>query len=391
MKLLRHVGLLVPLLSIAAVTARGEKHITPALSLSKLAPSIVAGRAVADNTLLPIVLIYHPLPDGTFSTCTGTIVDGCLVTGAHCLYEGVEQYIAFGTKPSLKQPATFLTKKVFVGSATDPHTDIAVAALNFPVSDEVSLDLKYLSKERFDPNQDKDATLIALGYGARGTTDGPNGVPQNFGAGIKRRGVVAFDGYSPAIKQDGTWKKAPGKGTPALWVKRGPSIIAEGDSGGPLFINNQIYGFASSGIASKQLESNPDEPARPKTPFADEIDEGLYASAADNYEGILKAMAEAGCRGDLIENVVKKMSATLKDVAAAKDWKKKWAQLSADERALLGESARRLMNLPVAEKVTLEPSSAKEGIVQFSVKTKSGNPDHPQFFQLDTLSHKVNF
>lgn len=223
--------------------------------------NIVNGKAISGDWEPAVVFLYNPTEDQGGGVCTGTFVKPqVLVTAAHCTdyvknisTDGVSEEtedqtmviawdetvdsdgnpdngISGGFKALAKSSRIFRHRAVNAGNIKSVHTgDLAIVYFEDYESDS----FKNIAK--FSPRRGATATIV--GYGA----DAIRPSPDDQSVGTKRMGTVRLNSVSEFISFSGprstNCSDDCGEG-----VNAGP-----GDSGGPMFVDDELVATTSGG------------------------------------------------------------------------------------------------------------------------------------------------
>jgi V8-like Glu-specific endopeptidase len=170
------------------------------------------------------LLAQQAYSDGTWETCTGTLISSTVfLTAAHC-DEGVTQVsVTFETsydpKKGTTYPGTWIADPQYSQSQSDPH-DLAVVVLDKPVK---GIEPAQLPAAGSLSNLSGDQKFTSVGYGAQSITNGPGGQTFHY-ADIRYVSSGTLNSINPS------W----------LRISQNPSTgnggTCYGDSGGPNFL-----------------------------------------------------------------------------------------------------------------------------------------------------------
>jgi len=331
--------LLMVVLSLNALPARAGMN-SLVHALGPLIVGIPGGREAKRDDFRSTVMIQLKLPDGKVKTCTGFVVEGCVVTAAHCasLLAGSQHEILEGQTP--KKATSGVTDLKMWGDGTLPEKDLAVLKPYFP------------PQASFGNSRDDIATRMpegrplmhVVGYGLSGTAPGPNGTRHNIGLGTKRWGQVKVDHFST----DGSDELADG---PLIASIPATQKIAPGDSGGYLVKDGIIYGVAT--VVKPEYALRPGE----KPPEGDLlVDDILYSyhvnlTKPEARKFVMDSLDGLGCRTNTQEAVM----LAVRDIVQGRDgfskifWKTDWEKRGKPEQAVVDKlklEIKRLLNLP---------------------------------------------
>lgn len=280
-------------ISIYSNVSWGESH---ALSIQSLvAPNfvgIVGGRPQTDseevNRLMQkTVMIKYP---GSEDLCSGVMVEGCIITAAHCIKKNEEdQFLEHrfftGFRPA-GDPAYRGSEIEVLGGAASPR-DLAVIKVRGGLPRDAGFARAVFATEA--PARNSQSTII--GYGVNGvqeTIEGNQVSYRNVGAGVRRAGFTNLAGVQPV--RNG--RDMPvGNMLVTMRGQNGGSLAAHGDSGGPLFVGGTLHGiFSAAGNAAT---------LRTQGSLADNDVHGFYAPVSENRARITDAMDRLGCAANV--------------------------------------------------------------------------------------------
>lgn len=257
---------------------------------------VVSGRPTAQADWA--IALYDRAKD---SLCSGMVMEGCVLTAGHCVPDDARPEVFKGLNPDLKKESASLTGPVIrLGDGKTPERDIAVVKLNRPLRPWITRD--QLATERIDVPTDpvnvKPGEVIA--YGNSHTLERVNPESKKIelfdtGSGVKRRGIVAIQGYGTADDRLARFGRGISKKGDVLWVGRGPSIVAQGDSGAYLFVDGKIHGILSA-ITGPTLDTTKDDHPRKADVMAAEVTAAAFSPIPDNRAKIIEALDKLGCR-----------------------------------------------------------------------------------------------
>lgn len=268
--------------------------------------------ALADSVYSGVVELEHFRPFQGNTGCSGTLLETGrhILTAAHCLTDGNGNVNSVRTEVSFRTPSDTYTLDVRPedysihpswrgGGDGDSGYDIAVLTLPAIAPSDAT---------RFELYRDTDevgSIAAIVGYGQTGTGDsGARGTPD----GERRIAWNHIEGTSYD-----NWYQS-GRGGPdgtVLWydfdstLRTFEGMAAPGDSGGPLFIDNQIAGVHSAAFETRILGGKPefefgeDSTATRVSVFADWID-----SVTSRSQSVVLDMREQPDGGDGVADVI---------------------------------------------------------------------------------------
>jgi len=327
------------------------------------------GPEIAPNVSGNIMLVYGR-SGSTYQACGGRIIEGCIITAKHCLdkFKHMAE-VYMGVAPQIYHlPHSYTLEGIDIGKPGDLTSDIAVLKMYLPPGAAVSTSREQLAKKKLELDPKKITQGIAMGYGHSKTEDWFDPKTKQFhktdtGIGLRRRGFMVIQGYGGPNDESALFGKGVTTQGNILWASAGPSLGAPADSGMVLEHDGLIYGVLSI-AAGPTIDALPtfNEPERPEKPYVDEIVSNKFASIADHYDDIIKALDALKCQENTHENLMKNTSATLeKGGAYAKgfDWNAMPEKTKEEVDALVA----RLANFPPGEKFTLSsPSLTNHGL-----------------------------
>ena len=132
--------------------------------LLPLTIGVIGGQRPATSVLssLPIIRLKR-LSDG--ATCTGTIIENCVITARNCLGNPTSQKIKAYTAD--RKPLTKLTESDFNGALSDEKSDLAILKLTTPAPASLRLPFESLSGNKMELERLKKqaAQLVVAGFG----------------------------------------------------------------------------------------------------------------------------------------------------------------------------------------------------------------------------------
>jgi V8-like Glu-specific endopeptidase len=260
--------------------------------LALISTGIINGREATGSDYSPVVMLKDDK-----RRCSGTIINnGCVLTARHCVpkEEDISKtYVYTGTSPWFSAARA---SQVIVSETSD----LAVIKLDRDVKSSLSYSSKFLAESapkipKQDPKEKaKDdeyerlslerpglelvkvhripGTIVGFGNNDTEKVYGWNGdYYRNIGAGTKRIGEVRARHQPDSL----------------ISVVADPSMCASGDSGGPLFLEDEfghmkLYGVAAAGLRHKGQDRSSHG--------------GQYTSVLDNRKWIDDTLRRLGCK-----------------------------------------------------------------------------------------------
>jgi trypsin len=199
---------------------------------------VVSGKPIADDSIPAVIQIEVQVKHNAFYGCTATWVsDSTVLTAAHCVMEAggnaSKISISRGTGKGLKSTRYYVHKSYLSNQAYG--RDIAI--LEFPKkSSSVFIPMALTQAKPGD-----DLTIIGFGKFDHniGTSGGQKRIGTNKVRSIDSYGRIEFEGLISPTDKTGTGENVTN---------------SQGDSGGPMIINNRVVGVSSSvdGIPTPQ-------------------------------------------------------------------------------------------------------------------------------------------
>ncbi|MBI4404953.1 MAG: trypsin-like serine protease [Deltaproteobacteria bacterium] len=299
----------------------------------------------------------HPTDPKQSMGCTGTIVQGCIVTGGHCLRPGPTTFIYSGDKPDFSKPLASGSHKKIRG-ATGTGEDIAVLKPARPLPIE-GFSTDALATEPLP----KDAgSLDFIGYGFVGTREQETSDPKypvkyiDYGAGRRRVGSCWFTGYGHLDFSSPQKTKASNatEGDMILVSRAQPdglikNLPTQGDSGGPLFFKNKIYGTAIGATGSRASWG---EDVHARDMYA-----AAYTSMVKQRAWIINALEELGC-GDHGSAAQRLRDLTAQHIYGFNGSYSsgRWDSLGYENKVLMEDAIRQVLGLGSEETIRVIPS-----------------------------------
>jgi len=361
------IFIVIQLLTIA-VPARAESAASTALhTLAPALLGIVGGRKAEKGDFISTVKITLALPDGKIKNCTGFIIEGCVVTAAHCasLLKGASHTISVGHNP--KASTTDVSQVAMWGDGNTPEFDIAVLVPQAPPPASLAGSRDDIATE---PPKRGDLMQVA-GYGLSETEKAPDGTRRNTGSGSKLWGQVRVTNFST----DGSDDLESG---PLIVSERAPQIIAPGDSGGYAVINGKIQGIAT--VVKPEYALREGEEAPKEELLVDNITRGYHISLArpKARKWLFDTLDKLDCAGGTREAVMKETRDLVRDNFNKYRLRTDWVNRSVPEMDVVNSlkaKLRRLMNLSPSEPLFIEPISY--GNYAFEFTYHRGPKDRP--------------
>lgn len=225
---------------------------------------VVNGKPIADDSVPAVIQIQVTLGGGAFAGCTATWVsDSTVLTAAHCITDAggnaSKISISRGTGKGLKASRMYIHKSYLRSEANG--RDIAI--LQFAKgSSNVFIPMALTQAKPGD-----DLTIIGFGKFDHkiGSSGGQKRIGTNKVREVDYAGRIVFDGMISPKDKTGTGENVTN---------------SQGDSGGPMIINNRVVGVSSS------VNSNPTAEGKLR---------GNYESVrAPEVESWLMELAKAG-------------------------------------------------------------------------------------------------
>lgn len=204
---------------------------------------------LAKNTVMLITRSKDDPSKGQI--CTGTVIEGCILTAGHCFEGGTQTQIFSGDKPNINRPIGVSDMREIRGEKSTGN-DIAIIRPDseLPITGFTRADLAQ------EPLPKDAGSLTIIGYGQVGTkeVEDDNGKVRkvDYGEGRRRIGEMEFLGYGN-LKDGQKQLSNSNSGNMVIASRtnaRGEMLhsISGGDSGSPLYYEGKIYGTAVLGL-----------------------------------------------------------------------------------------------------------------------------------------------
>lgn len=254
---------------------------------------------------------------GGGSTCSGTAIEGCVLTAGHCVHD--DTAILEGTDVSSTKRSTSLGRIAESRSLGQlGKTDIAILKPKRMLSRAISQPKSILAKEEYDGTVNE-TRLSVVGWGnseTRETFDSETGEASrtDVGAGVKRYGRLTYGGKHEGMLRHTRLNTA--------------QMTAKGDSGAPIFV--EAEGGAIRLIAVLSAGGGYRLPGEKKEDRRDNDDTiGYSVPVSMHLAWILKTLKELDCvpgeaGGNALAEFIKTEFAPLKSAQSAWDTSDKW-------------------------------------------------------------------
>lgn len=345
----------------------------------------MAGRPTELGEFRSTVKLSIALPNGKKTTCSGFVVEGCVLTAAHCTSKvpGAVLTMSEGSDPW--SASTVISAVETWGDGKVPEFDLAVLKPYVPPMASFGHSRADFS---VNPPLPKDILYVA-GYGLSESKVGADGVRRNIGIGEKRWGRVRVTNFST----DGSDELDQG---PLVVHERAPQIIAPGDSGGYAInaTTKRIEGVATVVHPEYALRDGEQPPKGDL--LVDNITRGYHVSISHPRarRWLDGAMSKLGCRGNTREGVMLATRDIIRDnfnpVTAEKDWDKGIPKQRVVDRLIA--NLKRLANIESGERFSLENPKYEELAYEFRyIVGEEAMPNQTGIARIEIDTAKITF
>ncbi len=305
-----------------------------------------------------------------YSTCTGRIIEGCILTAKHCRehakYANAEIFVGFN--PFVGQgstPHSYGIEAVDLGETGDLTNDISIIKLYKPLTPNISTDREALADKPLDFSDPKTLPQgVIVGYGLSNTpedwTNNQNPTMIDLGLGARRSGFSLLTGYGAFIDPSANLGQPVSTKGDMLWSARGPSIGAHGDSGMVIDVDGKLHGVFSEATGYTMVI-----PGRDKKLHVNEITGNRYTSIPHHHKEIIAALDKLDCKGNTLDALFASAGDILElhDGFVGTEKGFSWKSLPEDSKKEFEGIIARLANFPPGAKFELgTPKLTAEGL-----------------------------